>query len=488
MRLPALFALFGLAATLAGAAPAGAGPRPNILFILMDDMGWTDAGVLGSDLYETPNIDRLAGQGMRFTAAYTCGANCTPTRASLMTGLYPPQHGIYTVPTVEQRGESTPGRLVGIRSREELPASFTTVAEVLHAAGYATFHGGKWNLGAGPTAPDAQGFDINIGGGAEGGPPGGSYFGPWKMPGMENAPAGVHLGDFVTDRAIDFIAQRRSTPFFAYVAFYDVHTPLQAKPELLRKYEQKLAAHPGIGKKTGHTRAVYAAMMETADTNIGRLLAALEKSGQAANTLVIFYSDNGGFGGATAQRPLRGAKGMFYEGGIRVPLIAAWPGRIAAGAVTPVPVITVDFFPTLLDYAGIPADPALHLAGVSFRPVLEGSAQTWSREALYWHFPTYLSRVQKGFEQDVHVPGWRATPSGAIRAGDWKLIEYFEDHTVELFNLADDISEQHDLAATQPKKAHELQAKLAGWRASVGAPVPTEPNPAFRPGTTAATP
>lgn len=477
--------LLGLAGwAFARAVEPAAAARPNILFILMDDMGWTDAGVLGSDFYETPNIDRLVGQGMRFNAAYSCGSNCTPTRASLMTGLYTPQHGIYSVPSVEQRGEAAAGRLRAIASRDELPASFQTVAETLRAAGYATFHGGKWNLGAGATGPEAQGFDVNIGGGVDGAPPGGSYFAPWKMPGLENAPAGAHLGDYVTDRAIEFVTRKHSAPFFAHVSYYDVHTPLQAKPELLKKYEDKLARNAAAGKTTVHHRAVYAAMLETADTNIGRLLHALEASGQARNTIVIFTSDNGGFGGATSMRPLRGVKGMFYEGGIRVPLAIVWPGRVAAGSVSETPVISVDFYPTLMELAGIKSDPALGLAGVSLRPLLDGSAQVLAREAIFWHFPGYLSRVPKGFERDAHVPGWRATPSGAIRAGDWKLIEYFEDNTVELFNLAEDIGEQHDLSAARPDKARELQAKLAQWRATTGAAVPTQPNPGYVPGKT----
>jgi arylsulfatase A-like enzyme len=222
-------------------------------------------------------------------------------------------------------------------------------------------------------------------------------------------------------------------------------------------------------------------MMETADTNLGRLLDALERSGKAGNTLVIFTSDNGGFGGATGMRPLRGAKGMLYEGGIRVPLIAVWPGRIAPGSVSRTPVTSVDFYPTLTDFAGVAADSTPGLAGVSLREVLEGRDSDLSREAIYWHFPTYLGRVQRGLENDVRVAGWRATPSGAIRAGDWKLIEYFEENAVELFNLAEDIGERRDLSASRPEKTRELQAKLAAWRAAVGAPIPNEPNPSYQP-------
>jgi arylsulfatase A-like enzyme len=475
-------ALLGLAvwAIPSAAKPAEPAP-PNILFILMDDMGWTDAGVLGSDFYETPNIDRLVRLGMRFNAAYSSAANCTPTRASLMTGLYPPRHGIYNVPSVEGRGETDGGHLLPVLSVPELPASFQTIAESLRAAGYATFHGGKWNLGSGATGPEAQGFDFNVGGGPDGAPPGGSYFGPWKMTGLENAPVGAHLGDYVTDRTIEFLKRPKTAPFFAYVPYYDVHTPLQAKPELLDKYEAKLARNTAAGIVTEHRRAVYGAMMETVDANIGRLLQALEQCGQARNTVVIFTSDNGGFGGATSMRPLRGIKGMFYEGGIRVPLAITWPGRIAAGSSSDVPVNSVDFFPTLLDLAGIKADPSLGLDGVSLRPLLEQSALALARDALFWHFPSYLKRVSKGFEGDARNPGWRATPLGVIRQGEWKLIEYFEDGSVELFNLKDDIGERHNLAATHPEKARALQARLAAWRVATGAPVPTQRNLAYSP-------
>jgi arylsulfatase A-like enzyme len=453
------------------AAGQGAGSPPNILFILADDLGWTDVAA-GSDFYETPAIDRFMGRGMRFTNAYANGPNCAPTRASLMSGLYSPRHGVYTVRETG-RGDASRQRLATPANETTLAASFRTLAESLHAGGYATFHGGKWHLGDGDLGPLARGFDVNIGGGTHGAPPGGTYFGPWPAPGLEDAPAGVHLADYVTDRAIDFIRTQRDRPFFAYVAYYDVHTPLRAKPGLVRKYEEKLARHPELGRESGHNRPVYAAMVETLDTNVGRLLQALADSGLADNTLVIFTSDNGGFGNATAMRPLRGAKGMLYEGGIRVPLGLVWPGRIAPGTTSDEPVITIDFYPTLLEAAGVRPVAGLKPDGVSLLPVATGRTPALGREAIYWHFPAYLEGVPKHFTGDVHTAGWRETPCSAVRAGDWKLIEHFEDGSLELYRLADDIGERRNLAAQQPGKAAELKALLDGWRTSIRAPVPT---------------
>lgn len=456
---------------LAGASAWSAeSARPNILFIIADDLGWADVGGV-SDFYETPQLDRFMQQGMRFTRAYANGPNCAPTRAALMSGHYAPRHGIYTV-RATARGDTSRQRLVTPENKTELPASCRTLAESLRAGGYATFHGGKWHLGEGATGPLSQGFDVNLGGDTSGAPPGGSYFAPWPAPGLENAPAGVHLGDYVTDRAIEFIKERRTAPFFAYVSYYDVHTPLRAKPELTRKYEEKLAREKAAGRTPRHTHAVYAAMLETLDTNVGRLLRALEQTGQAANTLVIFTSDNGGFGGATHMQPLRGAKGMLYEGGIRVPLGMVWPGRIAPGSVSDEPVITLDFYPTLLDVAGIPIDPSLRLDGVSLQGVATSKGGSLGRDALYWHFPAYLDGVPKGFERDVHLPGWRATPCSAILSGDWKLVEYYEDGSVELFNLAEDIGERRNLTITHREKAAELRTQLARWRKATDAAMP----------------
>ena len=470
-------ALVWLAAGLPAEA-ANPPVRPNILFILMDDMGWTDAAVLGSDFHETPSIDRLRHEGMLFTDAYANAPNCSPSRASLMTGLYPPRHGILTVGSSE-RGPAEKRRLVPTPNLDVLAPRFVTVAEVLRAGGYATFIGGKWNLGDGDAAPEAQGFDVNVGGNASGKTD--SYFAPWGNPQLKPAPPGTHLCDYVTDRAIEFIRERRPRPFFAYVAYYDVHTPLEAKPELVAKYRAKLNRLAAEGRSPQHNVPVYAAMVENADMNIGRLLAALNELGVADDTLVVLFSDNGGYGEATSMRPLRGSKGMLYEGGIRVPLIVRWPGRVAPRSTSSEPVIGSDFSPTFLAASGVPRPAGVAIDGADLTPLLAGKILPTPRPTLFWHCPVYLESRPQKTSDDSHDGFWRNAPSGAVRAGDWKLIEYFEDDSCELFNLREDIGEQKNLASAQPEKVRALRTMLEAWRTETGASVPKERNPAFRP-------
>ncbi len=452
---------------------------PNIVFILMDDMGWKDPGFMGSDFYETPAVDRLAQEGITFTNAYAAAPNCAPTRASIMTGQYTPRHGIYTVGD-PARGEASQRKLIPIENTVTLAPEQITLAEALKAAGYSTFHGGKWHLGEGPqTGPEGQGFDENIGGCHRGRPPGG-YFGPWDAPGLEDAPEGSHICDVVTDHAIDFMERHTDGPFFMYVPFYDVHTPIEAKEALIEKYEKKSAENEEAGVKTQHQNAVYAAMVENADRNIGRLLARLDELGLTEDTIVFFFSDNGGYGGVTNMKPLRGCKGMLYEGGIREPLIVRWPGRTRPGGVCDVPVICTDFYPTCLEMAGA-ARPAGHLLdGESLVPLVSGRGAPM-RDALFWHFPAYLQRLPEGFEEDSRDGVWRTTPCGVVRQGDWKLIEYFEDGAVELYNLREDVGERRNLAEKLPEKARELRNLLRAWREDVNAPVPTQSNPAYIP-------
>ena len=451
--------------------------RPNILFILMDDMGWTDAGVLGSDLYETVNIDRLRRESMMFTDAYANAPNCSPSRACLMTGLYPPRHGIYTVGDSE-RGKSEQRRLIPTPNAHSLAPAFVTMAESLRQAGYKTFLGGKWNLGSGETGPEAQGFDVNIGGNDSGKPD--TYFAPWRNPQLGAAPAGTHLCDYVTDRAIDFLGERRSGPFFAYVSYYDVHTPLEAKPELVKKYQEKFMAKTAQGIRLEHSDPVYAAMIENADANIGRLLQALDRFGLAEDTLVVFFSDNGGYGEVTSMRPLRGSKGMLYEGGIREPLFFRWPRKIAPDSLCTTPVLGIDFFPTFLDLAGVQAPARPTLDGVSLLPLLTGKPDAWRREAIFWHCPVYLESRPQRLGDDSHDGIWRCAPSSAIRVGDWKLIEYFEDGSLELFNLREDIGERKNLTKVNPEKTAEMHARLNAWRLSTGAAIPRMVNPDYK--------
>lgn len=430
---------------------------PNIVFILADDLGWTDLGCYGSGYYETPNIDRLAQEGMTFTHAYANGPNCAPTRASLMTGHYTPRHGITQVGDAP-RGRLQARKLIEIPSRTELRRQEWTLAEALKTGGYATASIGKWHLGEGETAPETQGFDLNVAGDHRGSPPG--YFAPYRkqLPGIGASPAGEYITDRLTDESVRFMEANRERPFFLYLTHFAVHSPLQAKADLIARYESR-------PRTEHHANPRYAAMIHSLDESVGRVLAALDRLKLQDNTLVVFTSDNGGWSGATSNHPLRGYKGMLYEGGIRVPLIVRWPGKVRPGRRSEAPVITVDHFPTLVDAAGIEDYRPHVLDGHSLVPLLTGRGTVGDR-ALFWHFPHYL-------EAGPRVSGtWRTTPAGAIRKGDFKLVEYFEDGRLELYNLKKDPGEKQDLSRRRPRKTRELHRRLQEWRASVGAKVP----------------
>jgi len=456
-----------------GAEPAR-GSRPNILFIFIDDMGWRDVGFMGSQFYETPNIDRLARGGMIFTNAYANAPNCAPTRACLMSGQYGPRHGVYTVSN-SNRGNAKARKLIPIKNNTTLPANKITLAESLKKAGYATCHLGKWHLGGdAETKPEGQGFDHNVGGNHAGSPR--SYFSPYKNKDIADGPKGEYITDRLSDEAIRFIDAHRDQPFFLYLPHYAVHTPLQAKKDLVAKYKNK-------SPWNGQGNAVYAAMVESVDQGVGRILAHLDERGLTEKTLVIFFSDNGGVGGykacgikgneITSQAPLKGGKGMLAEGGIREPMAVRWPGHVPAGATCEAPVIGIDFYPTLLEVAGAKPPPDYPLDGESIVPLMTQSGAL-KRDAIFWHFPAYL---QGGSNT------WRTTPGGVIRMGDWKLIEYFEDGRLELYNLRNDIGETTNLATKMPEKTKELHNRMLAWRKELGAPVPTEKNPKFDPST-----
>ena len=476
-HLVALALLVGGCARPVAVAPAPAPPaetvaapaadvRPNVVLIFIDDLGWRDVGFMGSRYYETPNIDRLAAAGLIFTAAYANGPNCSPTRASLMTGQYTPRHGIYTVGRSD-RGAARHRRLVPIANRETLPLEAETVAEALRRAGYETASIGKWHLGPEEThGPQRQGFDVNVGGNQRGAPR--TYFSPYQNPQIADGPEGEYLTDRLTDEAIGFIDANRARPFFLYLTHYAVHVPLQAKADLAAKYRAKAVVD-------GQRNPVYAAMIESVDQSVGRIMDTLEKRGLARNTVVIFTSDNGGHGPTTSMEPLRGSKGTLYEGGIRVPMAVRWPAVVAPGRRTDTPVITSDFFPTLLELAGAVRAPGQLLDGESLVPLFRGERGLGGRP-LFWHFPVYLESYRG---QPGH---WRTTPAGAIRAGDWKLIEYFEDGRLELYNLADDLSERRNVSAREPARRDELHRQLIAWRRSVGASVPDQREPAYVPG------
>ena len=461
-----------VAALLMAGALVGCGVRerrPNIVLIIIDDLGWRDVGFMGGRYHETPNIDRLAEGGTAFTAAYANAPNCAPSRASLLTGLYPPRHGIYTVGDSE-RGDARHRALIPAPNRTALDTSLVTIAEALRSRGYATAHIGKWHLGGEGSLPTDHGFDLNVAGDQRGQPPG--YFYPYKrwqnqlpfLPG-EGEP-GEYLTDRLTDEALEFIEQQRERPFFVHFAHYAVHTPLQAKQRLVDKYAGKTATPE-------HSDPVYAAMIESVDESVGRIVAKLAELGLAERTAVVFFSDNGGFGPATSMAPLRGSKGMLYEGGVRVPLVAYWPGTIPPGRTIDSPVIGTDLYPTFLEIAGAPLEPEAR-DGLSLLPLLTEGGRLPSRP-LFWHFPAYL-------EADRSTPGpFRTTPAAAVRMDDYKLLEFFETGALELYDLRADIGEQLNLVDSLPEVVARLRDALMAWRAEVGAVVPSEANPAYEP-------
>ena len=447
--------------------------RPNILFIMADDLGYADLGVTGSDYYHTPNIDKLAGQSITFKAAYANCANCAPTRAALMSGLYAPRTGVYTVGSPD-RGKATDRVLVPTPNKTELAPEFITIAEVLKATGYTTAHMGKWHLGEGPTGPEAQGFDVNIGGGHNGHPR--SFFSPYRnVDHIPDSPEGEYLTDRLTSEAIDFLATQKQSdkPFFLYLPLYTVHTPIQPEPRFID-------AAASRDKGTHHDHTKYAAMVESMDHYVGRVLSAIDELDLAENTLVVFTSDNGGHGTYTDHEPMRGSKGMFYEGGIRVPLFVRYPGVTKAGSTSDEPVVLLDFYPTLAEASKGKLPDRQPVDGVSLMQLLRDPSAKLDRDAIYFHFPAYLQGYSGGEGAEAHRPPWRATPCSAIRMGDWKLIEYFETGEIELFNLADDPGEHNDLSKQNKAKAEHLLSKLRAWREATDASVPTEKNPKYK--------
>ncbi len=438
-----------LASALLGAAPAA--EKPNFILILVDDMGFTDLGCSGSAYYETPNIDRLATEGMRFTHATSACTVCSPTRAAVLTGKYPARLHV----TDWIAGHKRPFAKLRVPDwTQHLPLEENTLAEALRGSGYATGVIGKWHLGGAGFEPARQGFEVNIGGDHRGQPP--SYFSPYNIPSIPDGPKGEYLTDREGAEAEKFIEANRDRPFFLYLPRYAVHTPLQARPELVEKYRAK--SKPGAP----HQNPVYAAMIESLDASVGRILGKLEALGIAGRTVVIFSSDNGGLLRSTSNPPARAGKGSAYEGGVRVPLLVRWPGAAKPGSTSDAPVMSIDFFPTLLEIAGV-AHGAVD--GESIVPVLKGT-NSLRREALFWHYPHY------------HPGG--ATPYGAVRAGDWRLVEFYEDARAELYNLKEDPGEEKDLAAAMPEKAAAMRKTLHDWRRSVGAQMP-EANPDYDP-------
>jgi arylsulfatase A-like enzyme len=472
------------AATAAMAFPScrlGRRP-PNFVFLLIDDLGWVDTGVYGSDVYETPHIDALAASGMRFTDAYAASPVCSPTRASILTGQHPARLDI-----TDWIGGSQRGMLLPAEYQRQLPLEAVTVAELLGEAGYVSAFIGKWHLGDDPYLPQQQGFALNVGGHGAGQPA--SYFYPyqsrdgrstrWDVPHVGDGSDGEYLTDRLTDEAIAFLEARGDEPFLLYLAHYAVHTPIESKDELTARYRTKLDSlppHQGPAVIEEHGRAftrqvqdnpAYAGMIHSVDESVGRVVQKLADLGIADETIMIFMSDNGGLStlarsrnAPTANVPLRAGKGWLYEGGIREPMVVRWPGVVERGSICSEPVTSTDFLPTMLEMAGLSARPQLHRDGLSLVPLLTGRGAL-DRDALDWHFPHY------------HGSGNR--PSGAVRVGSYKLLEWFEDGEIELYDLSSDLGETTDLSQHMPERAAALKARLQAWRDELGANMP-QPN------------
>ena len=413
--------------------------RPNIIFILIDDMGWRELGAYGNRFNETPNIDRLAAEGLRFTQGYTAAPVCSPTRASLMTGQYPARIGITDYLEIDDEHFLSP--------------DYITLNERLKSVGYVSGLVGKWHLMGDYQkrrgAPQLHGFDEVIVSETQYIGPG-DYFHPYFfMPDVPARESPEYLTDRLNSEALDFIKRNRERPFFLFLSHYAVHTELAAKPDLLPKYGRK----PGVAKQQNNP--TMAAMLESVDEGVGHIMRTLDAFGLSENTLIVFTSDNGGEIGVTTNAPLRAGKSTLYEGGIRVPVIVRWPARIKPGTTDATPIITADYYPTFLQAAGVSADHSQVVDGVSLMPLFQGSGRL-QRDTLYWHYP-------------LAKPHFLGGPSsGAIRSGDFKLIEFYDTGKVELYNLRNDIGEQHDLAATMPEEVVELRRKLAAWRQQVG--------------------
>ncbi len=494
--------------------------RPNVIVFLVDDLGWRDLGCYGSPFYDTPHIDQFAQESVRFTDAYAACHVCSPTRASILTGKYPARLGL--TDWLPGRKDFPFQQLRNVEIHQQLPLEEVTIAETLKANGYRTAHIGKWHLGEAPFGPQQQGFDIQVPNWNKGWPKSG-YHAPFKMENLASRD-GEYLTDRLTDEAEKFIESSKNDPFFLYLAHFAVHDPIQGRSDLVAKYERKLAlanktngsefvlegnpddpqplsreeldarlSLPGWSEfrvlpertvkiKQQQDNIQFAAMVESVDESLGHLRAKLKALNLDDNTIIILFSDNGGMSAAnygnpdrlvntnsldaaysTSNLPLRGAKGWLYEGGIRVPLIVHWPKKGAPGTVCDTPVISNDLYPTILEMVGLELEPQQHVDGVSLASLVSGQAAV-ERDAIYWHFPHYSNHGMQ-------------SPGGAIRVGDYKLLEYFENDSVQLFNLRTDISEQNDLSEAEPDKTAELRSKLHAWRKSVSARMmPANPN------------
>ncbi len=464
-------ALGGLATGISN--QAWSAQKPNIVFILVDDLGWSDLGCYGADLHETPNIDAFARKSLRFTDAYAASPICSPTRASIMTGKYPARLNMTVWREQTLRPPSASNKMIPPQCVSDLPHDEITIAETLKKAGYTTAHVGKWHLGDADHYPETQGFDVNIGGTHWGAPQ--TYFYPyngWRnedefryVPHLELGKEGEYLTDRLTDEALSLMEKMKDGPFYLNLAFHTVHTPIEGKKDLVEHFRSK------IKPDMHHQHPGYAAMVKSLDENVGRVLKKIETLGIADNTIVFLFSDNGGYINkkddipVTDNTPLRSGKGSLYEGGIREPLLVHWPGVTKPGTECHQPVCSVDFYPTICQMVGVQPEGESGADGIGLKPLLDNPKADIGRDTLYWHYPHYY-----------FYP--KTKPIGAIRKGSWKLLEHFEEERIELFNLEDDLGESKDLAQERPDKVKELLADLKAWRNSVDAKMAI-PNPDY---------
>ena len=438
--------------------------KPNIVLIVADDLGWSDLSYMGSEYYETPNIDKLSKSGMTFYNGYASSANCAPSRATMLSGKYHTEHGIYTVRNSD-RGSRKTRKIIPIETKTTLDLDFFVIPEMLKEMGYINGHFGKWHLGDLGFHPEQSGFDVNIGGNKHGGP--GGYFAPYPNPELENEPKGEYLTDRIGDEVVKFIDINKENNFFAYVPFFSVHTPIQSKPDYQKKYNNK-------DSNEFHNRADYAGMIQSLDENIGKILDKIDALNLSENTLIIFTSDNGGIRAISNQYPLRAGKGSYYEGGIKVPMIFSWKGKIEAKTESYERVSNLDFYPTIKKLVGY--NESIDLDGEDLTPIFKG--EKLKKRELYFHFPVYLEpyRVQLDSGTD---PLFRTRPGTVIIKDNWKLHHYYEDNKFELYDLEKDVSESENLSEINKEKKNELLIDLNNWRKTNNAPIPSRLNPYY---------
>ena len=438
--------------------------QPNVVLINVDDLGWRDVGYMGSQYYDTPNIDKLSKEGIVFMQAYAGAANCAPSRANMLTGLWGPRHGVYTVGS-SKRGNAKTRKLIPTPNNQIIPDSLYTLGKMFQENGYVTATIGKWHIS---DKPEEHGFDLNIGGNHRGSPGSNGYVSPFNINLLKESPPGEYLTDRLTKEAMTFIKNNRKSPFFLYLPYYAVHKPLMAKEGIKDAFETK------IGGK-GQTNATYAAMIKTLDRNVGKLLQTVKNLELEKNTIIIFTSDNGGIREISHQDPLRAGKGSYYEGGIRVPLIIKWPDFIKKAKISEEPVTHLDLFPTLQTIIKS-KQISYSLDGNDITPLFHG--KSISQRDLFWHFPVYIQAYEPLVDQGTD-PLYRTRPGSVIRSGNWKLHEYFENGNVELYNLSKDEGEQNNVAENYPEITKKLYKKLSKWRKRTKAPVPMTPNPLY---------